>query len=287
MLAIRPKCHLGRSVGKQRGLVAGSHPATGRWCADSSRERFRRQQTSSHHIEPGLCFFGPRGVVFDTHLNGHLGTAGTTGTTGTPGTPGIRIRYQVGFYLRAPPSLPLPLCALPLPLVLALRPLPTRCDALRWLPSLCLSTHLPRSLHHACALAGLDTAVSPAQACRYRCERTKRRRERGVSQSIDESRVSRMLDGYALSSPSRSICCPPLSALSLLYSILLFLSRSLSLRPSLCLSVFRSLALALYLPSLSHSRSLLLHPPRSPMLPSFLRVYAAMYVCARVAFSDR
>ena len=33
------------------------------------------------------------GVVFDTHLNGYLGTAGTTGTTGTPGTPGIRIRY--------------------------------------------------------------------------------------------------------------------------------------------------------------------------------------------------
>ena len=70
-----------------------------------------------------------------------------------------------------------------------------------------------------------------------------------------------------------------------LYSTLLycFLSRSLSLRPSLCLSVFRSLALALYLPSLSHSRSLLLHPPRSPMHPSFLRVYAAMY--ARVWLS--
>ena len=195
--------------------------------------------------------------------------------------------------MRAPPSLPLPLCALPLPLVLALRPLSNRSDAPRWLS---LSAHLPRSLHHACVLAGLATAVSPTHAYRYRCERTKRRRERGVSQSIDESRVSRMLDGYALSSPSRSICCPPLSICplsTLLYSTLPYstLSRSLSLRPSICVSVFRSLALALYLPSLSHSRSLLLHPPRSPMLPSFLpsflRVYAAMYACARVAFSDR
>ena len=78
-----------------------------------------------------------------------------------------------------------------------------------------------------------------------------------------------------------------LSALSLLYSTLLystllFLSRSLSLRPSLCLSVFRSLALALYLPSLSHSRSLLLHPPRSPMLPSFLPSFACMPLCMYV-----
>ena len=169
-------------------------------------------------------------------------------------------------------------------MVLALRPLSNRSDAPRWLS---LSAHLPRSLHHACVLAGLATAVSPTHACRYRCERTKRRRERGVSQSIDESRVSRMLDGYALSSPSRSICCPPLSALDLLYSILLFLSRSLSLRPSLCVSVFRSLALALYLPSLSHSRSLLLHPPRSPMLPSFLPSFACMPLCmyARVWLS--
>ena len=201
-------------------------------------------------------------------------------------------RGQLGFYLRAPPSLPLPLCALPLPLVLALRPLSNRSDAPRWLS---LSAHLPRWLHHACVLAGLATAVSPAQAYRYRYDRTKRRRERGVSQSIDESRVSRMLDGYALSSPSRSICCPPLSICplstllysTLLYSILLFLSRSLSLRPSLCLSVFRSFALALYLPSLSHSRSLLLHPPRSPMLPSFLPSFACMPLCmyARASLS--
>ena len=111
-------------------------------------------------------------------------------------------------YLRAPPSLPLPLCALPLPLVLALRPLSNRSDAPRWLS---LSAHLPRSLHHACVLAGLATAVSPTHAYRYRCERTKRRRERGVSQSIDESRVSRMLDGYALSSPSRSLLSLSLS----------------------------------------------------------------------------
>ena len=36
---------------------------------------------------------GPRGVVFDTHVGGYLGTAGTTGTTGIPGIPGIWIRY--------------------------------------------------------------------------------------------------------------------------------------------------------------------------------------------------
>ena len=194
-------------------------------------------------------------------------------------------RGQLGFICERLPHLPLPLCALPLPLVLALRPLSNRSDAPRWLS---LSAHLPRWLHHACVLAGLATAVSPTQAYRYRCERTKRRRERGVSQSIDESRVSRMLDGYALSSPSRSICCPPLSICPLLYSTLLYstvfsLARSRSVPLSVSLSFALSLSLSICRLSLipaPSSSTLLAHPC---FLPSFLRVYAAMY--ARVSLS--
>ena len=196
-------------------------------------------------------------------------------------------RGQLGFICERLPHLPLPLCALPLPLVLALRPLPTRCDALRWLPSLCLSTHLPRWLHHACVLAGLATAVSPAHAYRYRCERTKRRRERGVSQSIDESRVSRMLDGYALSSPSRSICCPPLSICprsTLLYSTL---SLSLALAPSLSLSLCLSLSRSRSLSAVSFSFPLPPPPPSSLTHASFLPSFACMPLCmyARVSLS--
>ena len=195
-------------------------------------------------------------------------------------------RGQLGFYLRAPPSLPLPLCALPLPLVLALRPLSNRSDAPRWLS---LSAHLPRWLHHACVLAGLATAVSPAHAYRYRYERTKRRRERGVSQSIDESRVSRMLDGYALSSPSRSICCPPLSALSLLYSTLLYstLSLSLALAPSLSLSLCLSLSRSRSLSAVSLSFPLPPPPPSSLTHAFFLPSFVCMPLCmyARVWLS--
>ena len=201
----------------------------------------------------------------------------------------LSAQLRLRFALRTKPTdhVPLPLCALPLPLVLALRPLSNRSDAPRWLS---LSAHLPRWLHHACVLAGLATAVSPAQAYRYRCERTKRRRERGVSQSIDESRVSRMLDGYALSSPSRSICCPPLSALSLLYSTLLYSTVfSLARSRSVPLSVSLSFALSL---SLSICRLFLIPAPSSPppsslTHASFLPSFACMPLCmyARVWLS--
>ena len=185
---------------------------------------------------------------------------------------------SLAFICERLPHLPLPLCALPLPLVLALRPLSNRSDAPRWLS---LSAHLPRSLHHACVLAGLATAVSPTHAYRYRCERTKRRRERGVSQSIDESRVSRMLDGYALSSPSRSICCPPLSICplsTLLYSTVFSLARSRSVP----LSVSLSFALSL---SLSICRLFLIPAPSSSTLlahPCFLPSFACMPLCMHV-----
>ena len=191
-------------------------------------------------------------------------------------------RGQLGFICERLPHLPLPLCALPLPLVLALRPLSNRSDAPRWLS---LSAHLPRSLHHACVLAGLATAVSPTHAYRYRCERTKRRRERGVSQSIDESRVSRMLDGYALSSPSRSICCPPLSICPLSTLLYSTFSLSLALAPSLSLSLCLSLSRSRSLSAVSFSFPL---PPPTPsslthasFLPSFLPSRVCRYACMR------
>ena len=72
---------------------------------------------------------------------------------------------------------------------------------------------------------------------------------------------------------------------TLFYSFSLARSRSVPLSVSLSFALSLSLSICrLFLIPAPSSSTLLAHPC---FLPSFLRVYAAMYVCARVAFSDR